>query len=82
MQKMKWRCYVLGPCSFGHNSTTQVFCDLHSSLLVCLGLGLGNPLASAVSTDCASGACLSHLDAVLSSAGSFLFQVIPCSMGQ
>lgn len=33
MNKMKWRCYVLGQCSFQHTSTTQVFCDLSSSSL-------------------------------------------------
>lgn len=56
MNEMTWRCYLLGQCSFQHNSTTQVFCDLCSFLLVCLGCGVGNPFASAVSPDCAVGA--------------------------
>lgn len=72
MNEMNWRYYILGQCSFQHNSTTQVFCDLCSFLLVCLGCGVGNPLASAVSPDCAVGAYWSRLDAVLNSAGSFL----------
>lgn len=59
---MKWGCSVLRQCSFQHNSTTHVFCDLYSSSLACLGWGIGHPLASAVSTDCAAGACWSHLD--------------------
>lgn len=69
---MNWRWCVLGQRSLQHSSTTQALCDLCSFLLVCLGWGVGNPLASAVSPECAAGACRSHLDAALNSAGSFL----------